>query len=339
MASLNPEELIASIREASRILVRELGFMSSTIAGTEHSASAVHALIEIGSCSPTKLLTASTLSSILNLEKSSVSRMLKKLVLAGEVREEQSREDAREKTLSLTPKGKDTLEGIEKFAKEQVGGALEKLPSGATPRMVLEGINSYASAWRAKRLGLEISASSEDKHKGMGGDITVLKGYRPGVVARCLDMHMRYYSQHHGFGASFEILLATGMADLVPRLCEPENEIFTAVDGRGEIVGTLWMDGNDLGDASKVHLRFFVVEVAGRGVGKMLVNAAMKLADETGKECHLWTFKGLLSARKLYDQAGFEIVDEGWNSPWGTELWVQHFVRKLGGKTADQNEY
>jgi DNA-binding MarR family transcriptional regulator/GNAT superfamily N-acetyltransferase len=315
--------------------------MSSTIAGTEHSASAVHALIEIGFCSPTKPLTASTLSSILNLEKSSVSRLLKKLVLADEVREEQSREDAREKTLGLTPKGKETLEGIEKFAKEQVGGALEKLPSGATPRMVLEGINSYASAWRAKRLGLEISASSEDKHKRMGGEITVLKGYRPGVVARCLDMHMRYYSQHHGFGASFEILLATGMADLVPRLCEPENEVFTAVDGRGEIVGTLWVDGNDLGDASKVHLRFFVVDemVGRRGVGRMLVNAAIKFADESGKECHLWTFRGLHSARKLYDKAGFEIVDEGWKSPWGMELWVQHFVRKLGGKTAEENGY
>jgi GNAT superfamily N-acetyltransferase len=131
------------------------------------------------------------------------------------------------------------------------------------------------------------------------------------------------------------------MADLVPRLCKPENEVFTAVDVRGGIVGTLWMDGNVLGDASRAHLRFFIVDekLAGQGVGRMLVNAAMKFMDEGGKECHLWTFRGLHSARKLYDKAGFEIVDEGWKSPWGTELWVQHFVRKLGGKTAEENGY
>jgi GNAT superfamily N-acetyltransferase len=264
--------------------------------------------------------------------------MLKKLVLADEVREGQSRDDAREKTLSLTPKGKETLEGIERFAKEQVGSALEKLPSGANPMMVLEGINSYASAWRARRLGLEISVSSKNKAKETHEDIVVLKGYRPGVVARCLEMHMRYYSQHHGFGSLFEVMLATGMSDLVPRLCKPENEVFAAVDGKGEIVGTVWMDGNDLDDASKVHLRFFVVDekVKGRGVGRMLVEAAMKFVDESGKEeCHLWTFRGLHPARKLYDKAGFEIVDEGLKNMWGSELWVQHFVRKLGGKTAE----
>jgi DNA-binding MarR family transcriptional regulator/GNAT superfamily N-acetyltransferase len=311
--------------------------MSSTMAGTEHSASAVHALIEIGSCPSTKPVTASALSTILNLEKSSVSRMLKKLVLADEVREEQSREDAREKTLSLTPKGKETLEGIEQFAKEQVGGALEKLPSGTTPMIVLEGINSYASAWRTKRLGLGTLVSSQGKDKGRVGEIVVLKGYRPGIVARCLEMQMRYYSQHHGFGSSFEVLLATGMSDLVPRLSEPENEVFAAVNGKGDIVGTVWMDGNDLQDVSKAHLRFFVVDekVKGRGVGSMLVEAAMKFADESGKECHLWTFRGLHSARNLYDKARFEIVDEGLKSPWGSELWVQHFVRQLGGKPAE----
>ncbi len=93
MASSNSQQsLIAPIRTASRLMVRELGFMASTIAGTDHSPSAVHALIELGS-SPTPL-TASALSQVLNLEKSSVSRMVKKLVLADEIREDWSRDDA-----------------------------------------------------------------------------------------------------------------------------------------------------------------------------------------------------------------------------------------------------
>ncbi|WP_342212198.1 hypothetical protein [Roseitalea porphyridii] len=39
---------IAHIRDASRRLVRELGFMQATLAGTDLSPSAVHAIIEIG---------------------------------------------------------------------------------------------------------------------------------------------------------------------------------------------------------------------------------------------------------------------------------------------------
>lgn len=68
------------IRDASRHLVRELGFMGSTLAGTDLPPSAVHALIEIGD---RQVDTAAQLCTVLNLEKSSVSRMLNKLIKAG----------------------------------------------------------------------------------------------------------------------------------------------------------------------------------------------------------------------------------------------------------------
>ncbi|MEP5419308.1 MAG: MarR family transcriptional regulator, partial [Roseibium sp.] len=40
--------LINDIRAASRQLVREFGFLDKTIAGTDLSASGVHAVLEIG---------------------------------------------------------------------------------------------------------------------------------------------------------------------------------------------------------------------------------------------------------------------------------------------------
>ncbi len=102
--------IIPSLRASSRLLVRELGFMSSTIAGTPHSPSAVHAIIEIGlRQSAGKGITASALCTELNLEKSSVSRLLKKLVESGEVSEGHKGGDAREKVLGLTEKGRVTL--------------------------------------------------------------------------------------------------------------------------------------------------------------------------------------------------------------------------------------
>ena len=73
------------IRVTSRRLVRELGFMGGDFAGMNLPPSAVHALIEIEACPG---ITARDLGQLLRLEKSSVSRMLRKLLLSGDVLEE-----------------------------------------------------------------------------------------------------------------------------------------------------------------------------------------------------------------------------------------------------------
>ncbi|MHB1205363.1 MAG: hypothetical protein ACYCZX_07335, partial [Rhodospirillaceae bacterium] len=58
---------IEPIRAASRRLVRALGFMQGTLAGTSMPPSAVHALVEMGARGSLK---ANELAEILRLEKS-----------------------------------------------------------------------------------------------------------------------------------------------------------------------------------------------------------------------------------------------------------------------------
>ncbi|WP_017127480.1 MarR family winged helix-turn-helix transcriptional regulator, partial [Pseudomonas gingeri] len=101
--------LVEAIRSASRTMVRELGFMRATLAGTDYSASAVHALLEIEAAGA---MTAARLVQVLGLEKSSVSRMIGKLIDAGELREAVSDEDARAKQLLLTGQGRQTVAHI-----------------------------------------------------------------------------------------------------------------------------------------------------------------------------------------------------------------------------------
>lgn len=69
--------------------------------------------------------------------------------------------------------------------------------------------------------------------------------------------------------------------------------------------------------------------VRGGGVGKRMLDAALKWADERRfEEVHLWTFKGLDAARKLYEGRGFVLRDQEMKSMWeGKELLVQHLVR------------
>ena len=139
--------LIDDIRAASRQMVRELGFMDATLAATDYPPSAVHTVLEIGARGP---MTSGQLAELLHLEKSSVSRMVRKLIDGGELREDADSADARFKLLSLTAKGRRTLVALQDFGRRQVADALAQLPE-AERRLVREGLMIYARALRTTR--------------------------------------------------------------------------------------------------------------------------------------------------------------------------------------------
>lgn len=308
--------LIADIRSASRDLVRELGFMNRTIAGTDLPPSAVHAVVEIGTA---VRLSARNLSEKLLLEKSTVSRLVKSLVDRGELREVRSEEDARVKYLHLTRQGEKTLAAITRFAERQVGTAVGPLNSDSR-RDILSGLAAYSAALKASRMSGENAAA--------GDRTTIAEGYAPGLVGRIVEMHASYYSRRAGFGAVFEALVAGGLADFAPRLGNPRNAIWHArKDDR--IVGGIAIDGEGLGEGLG-HLRWFIVDdgMRGAGVGKALIREAMAFCDRQGfRETHLWTFKGLDAARSLYESHGFALAEEYSGDQYGAEVLEQRFIR------------
>lgn len=303
---------IEQVRQDSRRLVRELGFMGGDFAGTQLPPSAVHALIEIGD---TPGITAGRLGEVLRLEKSSISRMLRKLVTSGDVLERADSDDSRVKQLVLSEAGKARAAAIHTFAKDQVANALARLAPGED-RTVAEGLRLYAGALARHADGAAPSR------------IEIVQGYQPGIIARITQMHMRYYARASGFGQQFESVVAGGLASFCDRLENPRNAIWVAMRGNG-IVASIAIDGEDLG-TEIAHLRWFVADdgARGTGVGRKLLSTALAFADAQGfAETHLWTFSGLSAARHLYEATGFHCVEERKGSQWGSEVLEQRFVR------------
>ncbi|WED25212.1 bifunctional helix-turn-helix transcriptional regulator/GNAT family N-acetyltransferase [Vibrio sp. DW001] len=312
------QDLVEGIRFTSRNLVRQLGFMGGRFAGTKLSPSTVHALIEIGRES----ITASELTHLLLLEKSSVSRMLRKLKGQGMVYEEPCKTDCRVKRLSLTMKGSKHVEEIHQFARHQVVSALNKLEL-SQQYTIQRGLELYSGAL------------SGDDVLPKKTRVEIIEGYVPSVVGQITQLHASYYSRESGFGAKFEAVVANGLADFCCRLDNPVNQIWTAILG-GEIIGSIAIDGEDLGD-SKAHLRWFIVsdKARGTGVGKVLLDIALAFVDTLNfAETHLWTFSGLNTARYLYETRGFLLEEEHLGSRWGTEVTEQCFVRLSCNKTS-----
>jgi DNA-binding MarR family transcriptional regulator/GNAT superfamily N-acetyltransferase len=308
---------ILSVRDASRRMVRDLGFMRPTLAETDLSPSAVHAIIEIGNHDG---LTAGELGQTLRLEKSSISRMLARLVDRGLVSELASETDGRAKILILTPSGRALLADIDRYANTLVDRALNSLEDGARTQ-VIGGLSAYAGALSLTRCGEAAET---------GRKIEIVTGFLPGAIGRITEMHGRYYAHEWNFPPVFEAKVAGGLADFVPRLGRPGNQMWLAVQA-GQIKGSIAIDGEDLGDG-KAHLRWVIVEddLRGTGTGRRLVAEAVRFCDAHGfAEIHLWTFRGLDAARRLYESFGFELAEEWQGTQWGFDLPEQRFERTM----------
>lgn len=307
--------LVERVRAASRLMVRELGFMQATLAATDYPPSAVHTILEIGA---RQSLTSAQLAEVLHLEKSSVSRMVRKLIDAGELKEAASDDDGRAKPLGLTAKGRRTLAAIHAFGLQQVATTLAQL-SEAEQHVVDQGLATYAQALQASRFGKPFKPAES---------IVIQQGYQPSVIGRVVEMHARFYSRSVGFGQFFESLVATGMAEFAPRLASHRNGLWVATNA-GRIVGSVAIDGEGLGH-NVAHLRWFIVDDGMRdmGVGRRLLTAALAFCDRSKFDAtHLWTFQGLDAARRLYEDFGFALKEERADQQWGSEVVEQRFVR------------
>ncbi|KAK0618296.1 hypothetical protein B0T17DRAFT_509841 [Bombardia bombarda] len=174
--------------------------------------------------------------------------------------------------------------------------------------------------------------------------ISIIAGYRPGILGRTLEMHLDHYSKLNGWGADFEADMAVGLSSLIKRLDEPINEAWSAVmavpapslipglpqqqqqqQQRVErTVGVIFINGERPdGEAEGVaRLRAFIVDESARGlgVGRKLFAAAMEFVRSVGfRECQLYTLRSSVEAIGMYERGGFREVGEKLAEWYGKE--------------------
>ncbi|VVE15893.1 MarR family transcriptional regulator [Pandoraea aquatica] len=311
------EAEILELRDFSRKLVRELGFMRTTLADSDLAPSAVHAIIEIGA---TPGISAKDLGNILRLDKSNTSRQVAKLEASGLVRRATANDDARTSELSLTEAGQKLRRKIDRFATEQVSSALRRIVP-ADQEALVRSLALYADA-----LAKDNSDNSAKRVDEAGIDVQIAQGYQPGCIGDIASLHARYYAEHWGFGAYFEKKVAMGLAEFAGSLPTEGKALWLYVEN-GRTLASLAIDGNL--ETGVAHLRWFIVDdvLRGSGVGRRLMSAAMAYVDARFDETYLWTFKGLDAARHLYESFGFCLAEEADGEQWGSRVVEQRFVR------------
>ena len=311
-------EVISTIRSAARVLVREHGYMERTLAGTDLSPSAVHTIVELGESGS---LASKELADRLNLEKSTISRLVQALEKRGEITSERLETDGRSFRITLTEQGRKTLAVLAAYGENKVSGALPHLGGQSTPEDIARALDAFATALTVSRTGNGTHAAPAAPE--------IVEGYQTGMIGDLSGLHGRTHGPIVGFGPAFESVVAAAMAEFMPRLSNPVNNSWSVVEN-GRVVASITIDGEDLGN-NIAHLRWFIMEehLRGLGLGRRLLEKALDHCERHGfDEIHLWTLKGLDAARALYERNGFELADEYQGDQWGKMVMEQKFVRK-----------
>lgn len=85
-------------------------------------------------------------------------------------------------------------------------------------------------------------------------------------------------------------------------------------------------------DETTAKLRMLYVDASARGmgIGQRLVDECLRFARNAGyKSMLLWTVDALTDARRLYQKAGFSLVDEEATVSFGKSLVSETWAREL----------
>jgi GNAT superfamily N-acetyltransferase len=157
-----------------------------------------------------------------------------------------------------------------------------------------------------------------------------ITGYYPGLIGLITHAHARYYHENWQFDKRFEIQVAGELASFIGSM-SPDRDGIWAGAVKESFIGSIAMEANTM-DIGAARLRWFIVnpDHQGRGVGADLISKALTFAGAAGfKKVYLWTFKGLESARALYERNGFKLTEENEARPWGPVIIEQKYELEL----------
>ncbi|MGS2740610.1 MarR family winged helix-turn-helix transcriptional regulator [Sinomicrobium sp. M5D2P17] len=125
--------LVDEIRAFNRFYTDIIGLLDRNFLNSPYSLAEIRVIYEIFHQQGIK---ASEIMDMMHIDKSYLSRMLKKLEKGGLVTREQSGEDGRAYLLFLTKKGRTEFTGLNEASNKQIIGLLEPLTENEKERLV-----------------------------------------------------------------------------------------------------------------------------------------------------------------------------------------------------------
>lgn len=299
---------VAAVRGFNRFYTRRIGVLRQGLLDSEYSLTEARVLYELAH---RDRLTATGLGRDLDLDLGYLSRILRLFQQRGLLRKEPAPGDARQSLLSLTAEGRQAQAVLEERSNAEVAAMLETL-----------GEEQQARVLRAMRTIQDL----------FGGERApapyVLRTHQPGDLGWIVQRNAELYTREYGWDGSYEALVAEIVAKF-GRDFDPRRERCWIAERDGERLGSVMLVRRS---DSEAQLRLLLVEPStrGQGVGRRLVEECVRFARQCGyASIMLWTNDVLVSARRIYQAAGFQLAGEEKHHSFGKDLVGQTWELRL----------
>lgn len=291
----------AEMRAFNRFYTQRIGVLDAAPLGGPFSLTEGRVLYELAARGSA---VATDLCRDLGLDRGYLSRILTRFEKRGLVERSPSPADGRSNLVSLTAAGAAIFSGIDSAWQSATEALLAPLAEADRGRLVksMRGITTLLSE------GHSLPASR-----------IVLRSPRLGEMGWIVERHALAYGKQYGWNEEFEGLVAEIVSKFV-RGHDSRCEQCWIASRDGAPVGCVFLvkDNKRVG---RLRLLFVDPSARGAGVGRRLVEACVERARDAGyRRLTLYTNDVLVSARRIYEAAGFRLTKEWPHHSFGKDL-------------------
>ena len=293
------EQDVAALRSFNRVYTSRLGLLDAHLDDSPFTLSEARILYELANRTDP---TGAEIARALNLDPAQISRTLKRFADRGLVATRDDPSHGRHQLLSLTERGRTAFAALESNTRRAVGALLDGLPPVRRAAML-------SAASTITRIFEEDAAPQPH-----------LRGLKPGDLGLVIARQSILYTEEYGWNDDYEALVARILADFHQSF-DPARDAAWIAEMDGRMAGSIFLVHGDEPEVGKLRLLYVERDARGAGVGQMLVAACIDRARAVGyKRLDLWTNNVLSAARRIYERAGFLLVDETPHHSFGKDL-------------------
>ena len=305
------DEDVAAVRQFNRFHTRLVGALNERMLATDYTLAQVRILYELANVRPDALPSARELGDVLQMDAGYLSRLLSGLESDGLLVRTPSPENAKRLALALSDRGREVYAGLNEASAREVGALLA--PLSQDERSQVTGAMA-----RIRRL---LGDTSDTR-------TFILRDPRPGDLGFVVHRQAALYAQEYGFDWTFEGLVSEIVGKFIAEF-DPARERCWIAEMEGEVVGSVFVVRQDE-EVAKLRMLYVDPAARGRGLGRALVDECLRFARGAGyRRMVLWTNDILVSARRIYEAAGFELLEEERHHSFGQDLVGQIWGRNL----------
>jgi DNA-binding MarR family transcriptional regulator/GNAT superfamily N-acetyltransferase len=299
---------INTVRAFNRFWTERIGLLQAGLLDTPYSLTEARVIFELGRRAPVGV---AELRRALALDSGYLSRIIGRFKADGLVVTQPSPQDARRQVVELTGRGGEVCADLGNRSAEQIAALIGPL-ADEDRRRLLAAMSTIRDV---------IDAASPAQP-------SVIRELRSGDLGWVVARHGVVYAEEYAWDQTFEALVARIVADYVDHhIAGRESAWIAELDG--EAVGCVFCVRRD---EETAQLRLLLVEPKARGfgIGSRLVDECIRFARGAGyTRMVLWTNDVLVSARRIYEARGFELVESEPHHSFGHDLVGQTWQRAL----------